>query len=45
MKLSKNFFKKLLFSEMPLSEAAILAYEEKQKIFEMPPTLLLIFML
>ena len=36
MKLSKNFFKNLLFSEMPLSEAAILAYEQKQGIFEMP---------
>ena len=30
---------------MPLSEAAILAYKQKQKIFEMPPSLVLIFML
>ena len=30
---------------MPLSEAAILAWEQKQKIFEMPPSLILIFML
>ena len=36
MKLSKNFFKNFLFNEMPLSEAAILAYEQKQKIFEIP---------
>ena len=30
---------------MPLSEAAILAYEQNQESFEMPPTLILIFML
>ena len=36
MKLSKNFFNNFLFSEMPLFEASILAYEQKQKIFEMP---------
>ena len=30
---------------MPLSEAAILAWEQKQKIFKMPPSLILIFML
>ena len=35
MKLSKTFFKNFLFSEMPLSKAAILAYEEKQKVFEL----------
>ena len=44
MKLSKNFFKNFLFSEMPLSETAILAYEQKQKILEMPPTRFLICM-
>ena len=38
MKLSKNFFKNFLFSEMPLYEAAILVYEQKHKIFEIPPT-------
>ena len=27
---------------MPLSKAAILVYEQKQKIFKMPPTLILI---
>ena len=36
MKLSETFFKNFLISEMPLSEAAILAYEQKQKIFKMP---------
>ena len=30
---------------MPLSEVAISVYEQKQKIFKMPPTLVLIFML
>ena len=45
MTLSKNFLKNLFFSEMPLSEAAILASEQKQKIFEMPPNLILIYML
>ena len=45
MTLSKNFFKNFFFSEMSLSEAAILASEQKQKIFEMPPRLILIFML
>ena len=45
MKLSKKFFKNFLFSEMPLSEVAILAYEQKHIILEMPPTLILIFML
>ena len=42
--LSKNFFKNFVFSEMHLSEAAILAYEQKQKIFEMPPRRFLICM-
>ena len=45
VKLGENFFKNLLFSKIPLSEAAILAWEQKQKIFEMPPSLILIFML
>ena len=41
MKLSKNFFKNFLFSEMHLSAEAILAYEQKQKFFEMPPKAIL----
>ena len=45
MKLNKNFFKNFLFIEMPLPEPAILAYEQKQKIFEMPPSLILMFLL
>ena len=44
MKLSKNFFKNSLYREMPLSGAAILVYEEKQKIFEMSPRQFLICM-
>ena len=40
MKLINYFFKNFLFSEMPLSEAATLVYEQKQKIFEMHPSLI-----
>ena len=42
MKLSEHFFKNFLFSKMPLSVAAILPWEQKQKIFEMPQSLILI---
>ena len=39
----KTFSRTFLFSEIPLSQADILLYEQKQKILEMPPTLILIF--
>ena len=38
VEVKENFSRIFLFSEMSLSEAAILAYEQKQKIFKMPPT-------
>ena len=43
MKLSKNFFKNFLFSEMPLSDVAIL-YEQREQIFETQPRRFLICM-
>ena len=44
VKLSENIFKNFVFSEIPLYEAALLASEQKQKIFEVSPSRILIFM-
>ena len=39
---AETFSSIFLLSEMPLSKAAILVYEQNHKVFKMPPTLILI---